>query len=258
MKLLTVPAATGLQWVRLGVRTFLKQPLAMAGMFFMFMAAVSVLSMLPFLGAAISALLTPAINLGLMSATREAEAGRFPMPTQLLTAFRGGPVRTRGMITLGGLYGLCLLVILLLVGVLDSAMAPQVDTAAMTQEQAMQAMLSSPALWIGMLLMMPLQVLFWHAPALLFWHGVTPVKSLFFSALAAWTNKGALMLFLCGWLVVFSLLGVLMSVFRMLLGGSEASSAIMYPAVLLVVSMFFTSIWFSFRDSFSETGQPEA
>lgn len=250
MKLNKVPAATGLQWVRLGVRTFLKQPLAMAGLFFMFMAAVSVLSMLPFLGAALSALLTPAVNLGLMSATREAEAGRFPMPTQLLTAFRGGPQRTRGMMSLGGLYGLCLLVILLLVGVLDSALAPQIDTATMTQEQAMQAMLSSPALWMGMVLMLPLQILFWHAPALLFWHGVTPVKSLFFSALAAWANKGALVLFLGGWLAVFSLLGVLMSVFRMLLGGSEASSAILYPAVLLVVSMFFTSIWFSFRDSF--------
>lgn len=250
MKLNTVPAATGLQWVRLGVRTFLKQPLAMAGLFFMFMAAVSVLSMLPFLGAAISALLTPAINLGLMSATREAEAGRFPMPTQLLTAFRGGPQRTRAMMSLGGLYGLCLLAILLLVGVLDSALSPQVDTVTMTQEQAVQAMLSSPALWIGMVLTMPLQVLFWHAPALVFWHGVTPVKSLFFSALAAWANKGALMLFLCGWLAVFALLGVVMSVFRMLLGGSEAASAIMYPAMLLAVSMFFTSVWFSFRDSF--------
>lgn len=250
MKLLTVPAATGLQWVRLGMRTFLKQPLAMAGLFFMFMAVVSVLSMLPFLGAAISALLTPAINLGLMSATREAEAGRFPMPTQLLTAFRGGPERTRGMMTLGGLYGLCLLVVLLVVGLLDSALSPSVDTTTMTQEQAMQIMLSSPALWIGMVLMLPLQVLFWHAPALLFWHGITPVKSLFFSALAAWANKGALALFLCGWLAVFLLLGVLMSVFRMLLGGSEASSAILYPAVLLIVSMFFTSIWFSFRDCF--------
>jgi hypothetical protein len=98
--------------------------------------------------------------------------------------------------------------------------------------------------------MLPLQVLFWHAPALLFWHGITPVKSLFFSALAAWANKGALALFLCGWLAVFLLLGVLMSVFRMLLGGSDASSAILYPAVLLIVSMFFTSIWFSFRDCF--------
>jgi hypothetical protein len=47
-----------------------------------------------------------------------------------------------------------------------------------------------------------------------------------------------------------------MSVFRMLLGGSEAASAIVLPAVLLVVSMFFTSIWFSFRDSFIADDHP--
>ena len=42
MKLNIVPARTGTQWVREGVRTFFKQPLAMAGLFFMFMASLSV------------------------------------------------------------------------------------------------------------------------------------------------------------------------------------------------------------------------
>ena len=111
MKLRHVPASTGLQWVRLGMKTFLRQPLAMSGLFFMFMAAVSLLAVLPFVGTALATLLTPAINLALMSATREADAGRFPMPVQLLTAFRGGPDKTRGMLTLGGLYGLGMLVI---------------------------------------------------------------------------------------------------------------------------------------------------
>ena len=81
---------------------------------------------------ALSALLTPVINLGLMSATREATAGRFPMPTQLLTGFRGGPDKTRGMLSLGGLYGLGVLLILLLAGL----MAEGSETAAtMTAEE---------------------------------------------------------------------------------------------------------------------------
>ena len=54
MKLRTVPASTGLQWVRLGVKTFLRQPLAMSGLFFMFMATASVLSLIPLLGTAVS------------------------------------------------------------------------------------------------------------------------------------------------------------------------------------------------------------
>ncbi|WP_374408334.1 BPSS1780 family membrane protein [Hydrogenophaga sp.] len=249
MKLRTVSAATGLQWVRLGVRTFLKQPLAMAGLFFMFMAAVSILAMVPFLGAAISSLLTPAVNLGLMSATREAEAGRFPMPTQLFTAFRGGPDKTRGMMILGGLYGAGLLLILLLASLLDSNTELP---STMSADEAMRAALASPGLWVAMLAMLPLQMLFWHAPALMFWHNVPPVKSLFFSLMACWANKGALTVFMLGWSALFITFSLGISLLGAALGGASAMGVILYPAVLLMASMFFTSIWFSFRDSFSE------
>ena len=254
MKLRTVPAATGLQWVQLGVKTFLKQPLAMAGLFFMVMAMVSVLALLPFVGAALSALLTPAINLGLMSATREATAGRFPMPTQLLTAFRGGADKTRGVLSLGGLYGLALLLVLLIAGLMEGGTDVP---ATMTAEEAMRTALSSPALWFAMVAMLPLQMLFWHAPALLFWHGVPPVKSLFFSLMACWANKGALLVFLLGWTGLFVVLSLALSLLGALLGGAEIAGAIVYPAVLFMASMFFTSIWFTFRDSFDGDEAPE-
>lgn len=250
MKLRTVPAATGFEWIRLGVRTFFRQPLAMSGLFFMFMAAVSVLALIPFLGTALSALLTPAINLGLMSATREASAGRFPMPNQLLTAFRGSPTATRGMFSLGGLYGLGLMLLLLVAGLIDSAVVDPVAPQDLSPADAMRLALGSPALWIALVLMLPLQMLFWHAPALLFWHGVPPIKSLFFSALAIWANKGALLLFLIGWTGLFALLGAALSMIVVAFGGPEAASVVMYPAVLLVASMFFTSIWFTVRDSY--------
>ena len=41
MKLNIVPARTGLLWVKLGIKTFFGQPLAMSGLFFMFMAVLS-------------------------------------------------------------------------------------------------------------------------------------------------------------------------------------------------------------------------
>ena len=50
MKLNIVPARTGILWVKLGVQTFLKQPLALTGLFFMYMAAVLLISQIPFLG----------------------------------------------------------------------------------------------------------------------------------------------------------------------------------------------------------------
>ena len=38
MKLNVVPALTGVIWVRLGIKTFWRQPVALSGLFFMFMA----------------------------------------------------------------------------------------------------------------------------------------------------------------------------------------------------------------------------
>ena len=89
MKLNIVPARTGLTWVKLGITTFIKQPLAMSGLFFMFMAMLSVATLVPFIGAALALALLPAATLGLMAATQEATKGKFPMPSILISAFRG-------------------------------------------------------------------------------------------------------------------------------------------------------------------------
>ena len=65
MKLNIVPARTGLLWVRLGLRTFWAQPLALAGLFFLFMTVMSVASLIPFVGNALALALLPAATLGL-------------------------------------------------------------------------------------------------------------------------------------------------------------------------------------------------
>ena len=54
MRLHVNPATTGWLWVKAGVRTFWRQPLAMSGLFFMFMVVVSLLSMLPMVGTAVA------------------------------------------------------------------------------------------------------------------------------------------------------------------------------------------------------------
>ena len=101
MKLNIVPASEGAQWVKLGIRTFFRQPLALSGLFFMFMAIVSVLSIVPYLGSVLALVLLPACTLGLMAASREAKAGKFPMPSIMVSAFRAGTTKTRAMLMLG-------------------------------------------------------------------------------------------------------------------------------------------------------------
>ena len=242
-------AGQGWTWVRAGVRTFLRQPLAMSGLFFMFMAAVTLLSQLPLLGTLLAVALVPAATLGLMAATREAEQGRFPQPSLLIAAFRKPAPRRRAMLTLGVLYAIGLLLVMGLSALLMGAAPPPVEGTELTPA-AVGAALDRPGLLAVMLVYVPLLMAFWHAPALVYWHGVAPAKSLFFSLLACWGNKGAMLVFVAGWAAVFLLTGLVLSLLGSLLGGPQAISVVVYPLVLIMASMFHTSLWFTFRDSF--------
>jgi hypothetical protein len=248
VKLNIVPARTGILWVKLGMRTFLKQPLALTGLFFMYMAAVLVLTQIPIAGPLLAAMLVPAVTLGLMAATAEAADGRFPMPTVLLSAFRAGRQRARAMLTLGLIYAV------------GSTLATQLAKL-LAGEPPAAAEGGNPQFDSLMLLVLlmnaPLVVLFWHAPALVHWHGVQPAKSLFFSAVACFRNLGAMLVFGLAWIVVFLIVGFLFSTLGRLIGGDGAARSIMMPTVLLLVTMFSTSLYFTFRDSFqAEPGSP--
>lgn len=254
MKLNIVPARTGFEWVKLGVRTFMKQPLALTGLFFMYLSIVLVLWQVPVVGPVLGAMLVPAATLGLMAATAEAAAGRFPMPTVLISAFRVGRQRARAMLVLGALYT----VGVILVGLLTMLLlgdSPQPATPTPGQPPQVDA-----RVLVVLVLHLPLIILFWHAPALVHWHAVSPVKSLFFSAVACLRNVGALLVFGAGWFAIFLLVSLVMGSLGVLLGGQAVANSIMVPTVLLLVAMFSTSLYFTFRDSFRpdepETPEP--
>jgi hypothetical protein len=92
MKLNIVPPRTGMAWVKLGIRTFLRQPLALAGLFFMYMAVVLVISQIP-LPAAGRRHAGAGGDAGPDGGHRRSRRGRFPMPTVLVSAFRAGRQR---------------------------------------------------------------------------------------------------------------------------------------------------------------------
>ena len=257
MRLNLVPARTGLSWVKLGAKTFWRQPLALAGLFFMFMAVVSLLQLVPVLGMALAAALVPAATLGLMAATREAEAGRFPMPIVLATAFRGSPEQRKSMAILGAMYAAALFAVislsLLLAGPAPAAPSASSDAATVLMHET----LNQPGLWIAMLLYAPVLMAFWHAPALVYWRGVRPVKSLFFSLLACWANKWALVVYTLGWAAVFLVVGLALGVLAAVIGSPQVLSMLAYPLVLIMAAMFHTSVWFTVRDSFQDDGEDQ-
>jgi len=256
MKLNIVPASTGIQWVKLGIQTFSKQPLALAGLLFMYSAFATLLLLLPLVGPLLALAVMPAATLGLMVATQEALKGKFPMPSVMLSAFRAGRQQLRGVLILGAIYAVACLAIMMLVPLivdLSQIKAPATPET-MTPEAASQFLAAAA---VGGLLYLPVSLMFWHAPALVHWHGVSPAKSLFFSMVACLRNGKALLMFALAWAGLMVAALMFAGLVAMMTGNPAFAAIAFQPVLLLISAMFSTSLYFTFRDSFVTTSDPE-
>ena len=251
MKLNVVEARTGSKWVRQGIRVFWKQPIAMSGLFFLFMAIMSLSALLPIVGSFIALTLLPAATLGLMAASREVDLGKFPMPSILAIAFRASKERKRDMAILGLLYALGFVGVMGISALMDGGgfaklylVGGKLDAETIMDPNFQNAM------WLSLLLYMPLSMVFWHAPALVHWHGVPALKSLFFSTVACLRNWRAFLVFGLMWTVVFMSTALILSLVSGLMGDGELVSMTLLPAMLMLAAMFFCSVYFSFLDCF--------
>ncbi|QHJ00530.1 hypothetical protein GT347_22665 [Xylophilus rhododendri] len=263
MHLNVVPARTGLAWARQGVRIFWRQPVALTALFILFLACLSMAALVPVIGFLVVLCLMPAATLGLMAASRDAEAGKRARPSALFSAFRAGPAYARQMLLLGALYAGCFIVMLGISALIDGGQFARAyvsgnrSPAEMFQVPAVQA-----AMWLTLLMYMPLSMLFWHAPALVYWYRISPLKSVFFSFIACIRNLRAFSVYALAWVGIFLLWSVAVGTFTTLLlltgllGDSGSALALSVTAGMITISalalaaMFFNSLYFTFVDCF--------
>jgi hypothetical protein len=261
MKLNLVPARTGVLWVREGLKTFRRQPIAFIALFFSLMTVVSTVAQLPLVGVALALMLLPAMTLGLMAAAAQAAQLAPGQPAArpiFLAALQALRASARPMTVLGMIYAALFLAVMAISALADGGQFTRgyLLGGELTPEIAQSAEFQI-ALWIAMILYLPLSLAFWHAPALAHWHRVPPVKSLFFSFVACIRNFGALAVYALIWAGLSLGVGVVLSLLASLaglgigIGASVMGGAMVFSGVLLVMAaMFFTSTWFTFRDSF--------
>ncbi|MET3915046.1 hypothetical protein ABID97_001828 [Variovorax sp. OAS795] len=273
MKLHLVPARTGALWVRLGLKTFWRQPLAFISLFFLLMALISTVSLLPLLGSVLAPILLPFMTLGLMVATSVAYTdnadgvgtdGHAQRPTgSAMFVAVAGAMRAewRSLVKLGVISALYFVVAVLLTTFVDGG---QLAKAYLLDEVVTPEVMASSDFQVARMLLMclnlPLSLAMWHAPALVHWHRVEPVKSVFFSVVALFRNFGAYALFGLAWLGVFLLAGIGIGLVATVLigvgavGGGAAAAAIgnvlIVGMALVLAAMSMSSTWFTFRDSF--------
>ncbi len=251
MKLNVLPASAGVRWVKQGLRTFFRQPLALSGLFFMFFAATWMIGLVPWVGPLLKFVLVPSGVLGMVLAAREADQGRFPMPGLMLAAFRHGPARARAMLMLGVWWAASIALMLGLCALVDGGeLAHKYLAGAAITEADMQNQRLIGSLWLAAGLSMLLSILFWHSSALTFFAGLSPPKSLFFSLVASKRNFLAYTVYCLLWSAVWLLIFMVTVSVLLAVGGPSWALGGAGPLFMLLGAMMFTSIYFTFRDTF--------
>lgn len=262
MKFQHVPASRGALWVRQGVAAFATRPLAFCGLFGLSLFAGFVLALIPLLGAFLLLGAFPLVSLGFMIATRVTLAGRTPLPGVFVAPLRVDRPRRRAQLWLYAGYALAAFVIALLTYLVAGSRVielQQLMYSGKATPEMLDARLADGQLQAGMLLLFVLSsllsVVWWHAPGLVHWGGMSASKALFFSVVACWRNRGAFFIYGLVWFAVALAAVTLVSLLASLLGQMEAGKLLMLPVWLMVMSAFYASLFFTFADSFELPSQ---
>ncbi|NVM88484.1 BPSS1780 family membrane protein [Variovorax sp. SG517] len=277
MKLNLVPARTGVEWVRLGLKNFWRQPLAFVSLFMLFMALISTISQLPVIGRFLPFVLLPFSTLGFMVAASVADASASdkaaaadgtPGPRKptgalmFLSVAQAMRAEWRSLAVLGVISAVyCLLTVFVTAVVDGGQFMRSYFTGEAPAKEVMESSRFQVANLLQMCLTLPLIAAIWHAPALVHWHRVEPVKSIFFSLVAMFRNFGAYALYWLAWcgvlllgLLAAALVGTVVIGVGSLGSGTGAMTAgniLMLGTVMTLAAMAQASNWFTFRDTFN-------
>lgn len=258
MKLQQVPARRGAAWVRQGFRVFALRPVAFSLLLATFLFSMVLMLAVPLLGPLLLMASLPLVSLVFMLAAQVALRGQTPTPALFAVPFRVGRARTLALLKLGAMYALGSVAIVVVSHWFDGGRFAQLQEmirpgSTATPEQV-NALFDDPTLQAGMFLRLGLAGLlslpFWHAPALVHWAGHSAAKSIFFSTVAVWRNKGAFVVYALTCAGVLLGFGMAASLLLAAIGQPQWAGLIVMPAGLLFATVFYASLFFTFVDSF--------
>ena len=252
MKLNIVTPGTGFQWALSGMRAYVRQPLALSLLFLFLIVSMSMLNVVPRIGSVLTLALMPAVNLAMMIAAREASLG----PTSPFNILRSTWLQTRQhlrpLLVLGAIYAGSYLLLLGITATVDNGILARISLfgGEVTEATVMRSDFQSAVL-LMVALYTPLSMMFWHAPALVHWHQVSPVKSLFFSFVACGRNFLAFSVFVLSWIGIFFSVGIVAALLVEMFGNPELIASFLVPIGTLIVAMNFCSTYFTFQGCFA-------
>ena len=256
LHLQSVPARNGMLWIRHGFKVFQRKPLALSGLFSVFIFAAFVMLMVPGIGVVLLLMSLPLLSLGFMLATHQVLQNQTPTVAVYLAPFKITPQRRNTQLLLCAVYALATFLISLLSEWIDGGSFEALQrllASGATAEQVAEAA-AEPRLFWGAVSRLGLAALlsvpFWHAPALVHWGGQGLMQALFSSTLGLWRNKGAFALNALLWGALVMALGLFSSLLVAALGAGQLLPMLAIPLGLLLSTVFYASLYFTFVDCF--------
>lgn len=265
LRIADTPPRRGLAWVSMAFAQFLRRPLAFTLLFLVFLVAAMVLLAIPYLGAVLVLASLPLLTLGFMIATRAAQQDESVHVGQMVEPLlrAADPARRAALVRLCALYAVATALVMWGSDALDGGTFERLQlllASARSEDNSKEidALLVDPRLRNGLVLRFGLSALlsipFWHAPALVWWHGQGVAQSLFSSTLACWRNKGAFLLYGLAWAGTIALFGLAAGTLFSLLGAPQLVGLAAVPAGLMFSTAFYISLYYSFADCFAQSG----
>jgi hypothetical protein len=251
-----VPARNGRLWIRHGFKVFQRQPLALAGLFGLFLFFGFVVMLIPAIGLMLAMASLPLLSLGFMLATHLVLQKKVPTAAVFIAPLKLTPERRRAQLMLCLGYAGAALVIGLLSDWVDGGSTRELQQliADNADSDAIANAATDPRLFWGLAtrlgLLALLSVPYWHAPALVHWGGQGVAQALFSSTLALWRNKAAFIVNMLLWGALLMGIASAVSLVFGLVGLGQFAPVVLMAGGLLLSTVFYASLYFSFVDCF--------
>jgi hypothetical protein len=256
MRLKSVPASQGIEWVRRGFATLARRPMAFVGLSSAFVFVMALSLRFPWLLLLLVAAL-PMISLGFMNATRQVGDPTVSTLAAFIAPLRPGHAHGRVLLLLTLVYFAASVVVGLLSSLIygDAFGALlEVQASDAPNPGAVAERIADPRLGTGMLVQITLATLlsipFWHAPALVFWGGQGVSQALFSSTIACWRNRGAFVLYGVAFGALVLLFMLFSAVLLGLLGTGPLVAMLALSISLVIPAAFYASLYHTFIGCF--------
>lgn len=252
MKVLS--ASAGWQWFSEAIRLFRQQPTQLMSLFFLYLLAMVVLSIPPYIGPVLPLLLTPVFNMGFMEAAHQTAKGQKVTPQTLISGFYSPSLRR--LTTLGAIYGISLMIALWIATLPGENGWEMVLTA---QDKIDPKLLDTQelltgTLW-GMVAMLPVLMLTWYAAPLVMWKNLPLIKAMYFSFYATSRNWRAFLVYGASMAMLAGMLPVMfIEVLMLILGKSALIGVLILPLLAVITCLRYLSYYPSYTDLFGKPG----